>query len=288
MAIIKLNGGLGTGMGLQKAKSLLEVRDGLNFLDLTAKQILTLRERSGLPLRFLLMNSFSTSDDTLEHLAKYPELGETASLEFVQSMAPKLDTTSLEPVSWPQNPSMEWCPPGHGDLPSILSSGQLDQLLESGVCYAFVSNSDNLGATLDLDLFNYFAETNTPFLMEVTRRTEADKKGGHLAQHAVTGQLLLRESAQCSEEDKDAFQDITRHLFFNTNNVDQPPGPKNGPGRTEDFSLSPSFAPQRPLTRVTKYLPRYPNGNGDGCGHLLLPGRRRGSAKNPFRPGKDH
>lgn len=220
VAIIKLNGGLGTGMGLQKAKSLLEVRDGLNFLDLTAKQILTLRERSGLPLRFLLMNSFSTSDDTLEHLAKYPELGETASLEFVQSMAPKLDTTSLAPVSWPQNPSMEWCPPGHGDLyPSILSSGQLDQLLESGVCYAFVSNSDNLGATLDLDLLNYFAETNTPFLMEVTRRTEADKKGGHLAQHAVTGQLLLRESAQCSEEDKDAFQDITRHLFFNTNNL---------------------------------------------------------------------
>jgi|GEM_PF-86286 len=218
--IIKLNGGLGTGMGLQKAKSLLEVRDRLNFLDLTARQILALRKRHGMPLRFLLMNSFSTSADTREFLKKYPELGEPEALEFVQSKAPKLEAASLKPISWPTDPDLEWCPPGHGDLyPAILSSGKLDELLNAGVRYAFVSNSDNLGATLNLNLLSYFAESGAPFLMEVTRRTAADRKGGHLAVDARNGGLLLRESAQCSDADSESFQDIDRHCYFNTNNL---------------------------------------------------------------------
>lgn len=218
--VIKLNGGLGTGMGLQKAKSLLEVRDGMTFLDLTARQILHLRQSQGVPLRFLLMNSFSTSADTLAFLKKYPELGAANELEFLQSQAPKIDTHSMEPVSWSINRELEWCPPGHGDLyPSIKSSGQLQALLDAGVKYAFVSNSDNLGATLEPDILRYFAESGLPFMMEVTRRTEADKKGGHLAIGAVCGNLLLRESAQCAPADSDAFQDISKHRFFNTNNL---------------------------------------------------------------------
>jgi UDP-N-acetylglucosamine pyrophosphorylase len=55
--------------------------------------------------------------------------------------------------------------------------------------------------------------------MEVTRRTPADRKGGHLARDAASGELLLRESAQCPPEDQDAFQDIDRHSYFNTNNL---------------------------------------------------------------------
>lgn len=218
--IIKLNGGLGTGMGLKTAKSLLEVRDGMNFLDLTTRQILSLRKRYGMPLRFLLMNSFSTSADTRAFLDRYPELGEPDSLEFIQSKAPKLNAETLEPVTWEPNPDHEWCPPGHGDLyPSILSSGKLDELLATGVRYAFVSNSDNLGATLDLNLLNYFAKSKAPFLMEVTHRTAADRKGGHLAADAKSGGLLLRESAQCPDTDADSFQDTDRHRYFNTNNL---------------------------------------------------------------------
>jgi UDP-N-acetylglucosamine pyrophosphorylase len=55
--------------------------------------------------------------------------------------------------------------------------------------------------------------------MEVTRRTEADKKGGHLAVRKNDGRLVLRESAQCPKEDEAAFQDISRHQYFNTNNL---------------------------------------------------------------------
>lgn len=218
--MLKLNGGLGTGMGLEKAKSLLPVRGADTFLDLIVRQVLSVRKKTGAELKFLLMDSFSTSEDTLAHLAKYPELGDLKSLELMQNKVPKIAVDTLAPIEWPQNPEAEWCPPGHGDLyPAILGSGLLQQLLDAGFRYLFVSNSDNLGATLDPAFLKWFADSGKPFVMEVTARTAADKKGGHLAIRAQDGRLLLRESAQCPDEDMETFQDITKHRFFNTNNL---------------------------------------------------------------------
>jgi UTP--glucose-1-phosphate uridylyltransferase len=126
----------------------------------------------------------------------------------------------MEPVDWPADPELEWCPPGHGDLyPALVGSGWLVRLLAEGVRYAFVSNSDNLGAILDPVILRHFAESGSPFLMEVTRRTGADRKGGHLAVRKADGRLLLREVAQCPEEDLEAFQDIAQHRYFNTNSL---------------------------------------------------------------------
>jgi UDP-N-acetylglucosamine pyrophosphorylase len=205
-------------MGLESPKSLLPVKDGYTFLDLIARQVLDLRERHRTPLRFLLMNSFSTSEPTLKALARHPSLGDPKSLELLQNFVPKVDAATLRPAQWPTNAQLEWCPPGHGDLyAALLGSGWLDRLLADGVKYLFVSNADNLGASLDLKLLEYFAGSDRPFLMEVCERTAADRKGGHLAQR--NGQLLLRESAQCPASDEAAFQDITRHRFFNTNNL---------------------------------------------------------------------
>ena len=130
--VIKLNGGLGTGMGLEQAKSLLPVRDGLTFLDLIARQILHLRKEAGggSAPRFLLMNSFSTSEDTLDFLKKYPELGGAAESELMQNRVPKLRVEDLTAIEWPADPDMEWCPPGHGDIyASLAGSGWLDRLL---------------------------------------------------------------------------------------------------------------------------------------------------------------
>ncbi len=220
--VIKLNGGLGTGMGLQGPKSMLAVRDGVNFLDLMVRQILDLRKSSGANVRLLLMNSFSTSEDTLGHLEKYRAQGlaDASEVELMQNQIPKIDATTLMPVAWPADPDMEWCPPGHGDLyPALVGSGWLDRLLAEGVKYAFVSNSDNLGAILDPAILSYFAKSGAPFLMEVTRRTAADRKGGHLAVRKSDGRLLLREVAQCLDADADAFQDIDRHQYFNTNSL---------------------------------------------------------------------
>lgn len=211
--VIKLNGGLGTSMGLSKAKSLLTVKDGLTFLDIIARQAL----HNGTPL--VLMDSFNTQDDTLAKLKDYPALGGDIPLDFLQHKIPKIQESDLSPAEWPANADLEWCPPGHGDIyTALITSGMLETLLENGYEYAFVSNSDNLGAVLDRGILGYFASQALPFMMEVADRTAADKKGGHLAQLS-NGQLILRESAQCPAEDEAIFQDITHHRYFNTNNL---------------------------------------------------------------------
>jgi len=221
LVVVKLNGGLGTGMGLESAKSLLPVKSGATFLDFIARQILQLRASTGAQEpAFYLMNSFSTQSDTLSYLQKYTRLASGEPIDFLQNMAPKIDAHSFEPVSWPAQPDLEWCPPGHGDIfPSLVGSGLLDRLLSRGIQFMFVSNSDNLGATVDVKLLRYFASEEFSFLMEVAERTSADRKGGHLARRRSNGRLLLRELAQCPEEDEVHFQNIERHRFFNTNNL---------------------------------------------------------------------
>ena len=211
--LLKLNGGLGTSMGLDKAKSLLPVKNDLSFLDIIARQALN----AGIPL--VLMNSFVTREDSLAALKSYHGLWGEIPLDFLQHKVPKITQADLSLAAWPQNPDLEWCPPGHGDIyTALITSGMLDTLLEAGYQYAFVSNADNLGAVIDPAILGYFAKNRLPFMMEVADRTEADKKGGHLAQ-LPNGQLILRESAQCPEADTDAFQDVSRHKYFNTNNL---------------------------------------------------------------------
>ncbi len=218
--VIKLNGGLGTSMGMTGPKSLLEVKDRLTFLDITVRQILDLRRRMDAALPLVLMNSFATREASLTALEPYAELPvDGVAADFLQSKVPKLTAEDLSPVSSPDDPSLEWAPPGHGDLyPSLLSSGMLQALLGRGYRYAFVANVDNLGAVMEPRILAWFAREQIPFLMEVADRTSADRKGGHLAQRPDGG-LVLREIAQTPDEDVDAFQDTTRHRFFNTNSL---------------------------------------------------------------------
>ncbi len=220
-AVVKLNGGLGTSMGMDRAKSLLEVRPGRSFLDIIAEQVLALRGQYDAPLPVVFMDSFRTSQDTLGALAAHPDLAtDGLPLDFLQNREPKLLVDDLTPVSWPADPSLEWCPPGHGDIYTALdASGLLKSLLDRGFTYLFVSNADNLGARPDPRLAAWFAASGAPFAAEFCRRTAADRKGGHLARRAADGQLVLRESAQTRPEDEAAFADIDRHKFFNTNNL---------------------------------------------------------------------
>lgn len=219
LVVIKLNGGLGTSMGMAGPKSLLPVKDGLSFLDIIAQQILALRAQHQVRIPLLLMNSFSTRRESLAALTAYPTLPQSLPLDFLQHKVPKIRQDTLTPVSWPDDPEKEWCPPGHGDIYLALhTSGTLQALLDQGYEYAFISNADNLGAIVDTAILGYVAAEQIPFLMEVTERTAGDRKGGHLAQSS-DGRLLLREIAQCPPEEKDEFQDIQRFGYFNTNNL---------------------------------------------------------------------
>ncbi|HXH80353.1 UTP--glucose-1-phosphate uridylyltransferase [Nocardioides sp.] len=220
-AVIKLNGGLGTSMGMDRAKSLLCVRRGLSFLDIIARQVLHQREKYGAPLPLIFMNSFRTSSDTMAALARYQDLQvDGLPLEFLQNKVPKLLASDLMPAGYPKNPDLEWCPPGHGDLYTALrGTGLLAQLLDAGYRYVFVSNSDNLGAVPDARVAGWFAGTGAPFAIEAVRRTPSDRKGGHFARRRSDGRIVLRESAQTLDSDREALADLDRHKFTSTNNL---------------------------------------------------------------------
>jgi len=208
---ITLNGGLGTSMGLIRAKSLIKVKDDKSFLEII------LKEGEKRYLKIALMNSFSTHADTLAAVSKLNL--SNPPLTFLQHRFPKITRDHLTPAEWSRDPFMEWNPPGHGDVYAALyTSGTLRSLLDQGIEYAFISNSDNLGAVLDDALLGFFAKHTFSFMMEVAQKTPADIKGGHLARDKK-GRLILRESIQCPENEIDAFQDIGKYRFFNTNNI---------------------------------------------------------------------
>ena len=218
LAVVKLNGGLGTSMGLDGPKSTLEIKPGSSFLDVIARQTLSLRGSTGARLPLLLMDSPTTRPASLERLRAHPGLDDQGlPLDFLQGVEPKLHADTWEPVEWPANPELEWCPPGHGDIYTALAVGGIaPALLEAGVRWCFVSNADNLGARPDPRIAAWHAEHEVPFLLEVVRGTESDRKGGHLAMR--DGKLVLRESAQVPDGDP-SFGDLTRWHYFNTNNV---------------------------------------------------------------------
>jgi UTP--glucose-1-phosphate uridylyltransferase len=208
---IVLNGGLGTSMGLLGPKSLLKVKKGLSFLEII------LRQAEVSQCRLAMMNSFNTHAATLSEVAKL-NLSRPP-LFFLQHKFPKILQGELTPVNWPPNRELEWNPPGHGDVyAALFASGMLDKLLAEGGRYAFICNSDNLGAGIDEGLLGYFSDKRFPFMMEVAEKTPSDIKGGHIARHR-NGRLILREAAQCPSEEIAAFQDIRRYRFFNTNNI---------------------------------------------------------------------
>lgn len=219
-AVVKLNGGLGTSMGMDRAKTLLPVRADRTFLDVIATQVKRVRADLDVHLPLLFMHSFRTREDSLAALAPHDLEVDGLPLDFVQNREPKLRADDLTPVTWEADPSLEWCPPGHGDLyTALLVSGVLEQLVESGYRYATVSNADNLGAAPDPAMMAWFASTGAPYAAEVCRRTPADVKGGHLVVRRSDGRLVLRETAQTAPEDADLAADAERHPFFHTNNL---------------------------------------------------------------------
>ncbi len=142
-----------------------------------------------------------------------------------------------------------WYPPGHGDFyESFNNSGLLSQLVGEGREYCFISNIDNLGATVDLNILNLLLNPSNvgeskprEFLMEVTDKTRADVKvrlyspgkndavesllkaircgvqGGTLIQYE--NKLRLLEIAQVPKDHIDDFKSIKKFKFFNTNNL---------------------------------------------------------------------
>lgn len=221
LVMIKLNGGLGTSMGLDYAKSLVELKDGSSFLEIIAKQIERLNSGTGGSIPLLLMDSFNTQADCQSKLKEIGFSQETDS-SFLQHKVPRLNKEDLSPVSL-STPKDEWCPPGHGDIWFTLKeTGLLDELINKGYEVAFVSNADNTGATVDTQILRYVLDEGAEFAMEVTPKTFADKKGGALYRRVVNGEpkeYRLLETAQVPEGHMDDFTGVHKFRHASTNNL---------------------------------------------------------------------
>jgi UTP--glucose-1-phosphate uridylyltransferase len=218
LAVIKLNGGLGTSMGCVGPKSVIEVRDGMSFLDLSVRQIEYLNRTYNVNVPFVLMNSFNTDEDTQNIIKKY-EGHNIDILTFNQSRYPRVLKDSLLPAPKSFDSQLsDWYPPGHGDVfESLYNSGILDQLLERGIEILFLSNADNLGAVVDLRILQHMVESDAEYIMELTDKTKADVKGGTIIDYE--GQARLLEIAQVSKEHVNEFKSIKKFKYFNTNNI---------------------------------------------------------------------
>jgi len=218
LAVLKLNGGLGTTMGCTGPKSAIEVRNDLTFLDLTVQQIKDLNELYKTNVPLVLMNSFNTHDETSKIIQKYAHSNVNV-LTFNQSRHPRIlkETLTPLPIKLSSNDS-EWYPPGHGDIfLSLKNSGLLKQLLDQGREYLFISNVDNLGATVDFNILNTMHDNKYEYIMEVTDKTRADVKGGTLIEYE--GKAKLLEIAQVPSNKVEEFKSIKKFKIFNTNNL---------------------------------------------------------------------
>ncbi|KIW81346.1 hypothetical protein AYO20_09303 [Fonsecaea nubica] len=218
LAVVKLNGGLGTSMGCVGPKSVIEVRDGMSFLDLSVRQIEYLNRTYDVNVPFVLMNSFNTDEDTASIIKKY-EGHNIDILTFNQSRYPRVLKDSLLPAPRSYDSQLsDWYPPGHGDVfESLYNSGILDQLLDRGIEIIFLSNADNLGAVVDLRILQHMVETKAEYIMELTDKTKADVKGGTIIDYE--GRARLLEIAQVPKQYVNEFKSIKKFKYFNTNNI---------------------------------------------------------------------
>ena len=179
--VMRLNGGLGTTMGLDKAKSLLKVKESHTFMDLIVKQVMQIQEKQ--PVRFMLFNSFSTEADTKDFMKKYPTFhSKWEAVSLKQYMAPKV-TESMAPAKYPKKPNCEWCPPGHGDIyAALLLSGTLDQLLREGYKPPSSNQSENRLIRCLTALFGHAGD----LAVKVYVRCQLRQLGG-FCQHASSG-----------------------------------------------------------------------------------------------------
>ncbi|MDX1502644.1 MAG: UTP--glucose-1-phosphate uridylyltransferase [Thermoanaerobaculia bacterium] len=216
LALIRLNGGLGTSMRLAGPKSLIPVRGGRSFLDLLSEQVAKLRRRTGARLPLLLMDSFATRERSLAALRGF-EQPDGLPLDFLQQRFPRIDAESGGPARL-SAAERRWAPPGHGDVYwALAASGLLDRLLAAGYRWAFVANIDNLAATPDAATLAHLEERRVEFAMEVTPKTRADVKGGTLVRWR--GRLTLLERAQVEPAHVADFENTDKLPVFNTNTL---------------------------------------------------------------------
>jgi UTP--glucose-1-phosphate uridylyltransferase len=172
VGVIILNGGMATRFG-GVVKGVVPVFDDLSFLALKLRDAL----RFGGKVDVILMNSFATDASTKAHLAAHDSFGMAAQDldSFIQNISVRLTPQGAPFVEADGQPSLY--APGHGDLPDAIGRGALQRFMERGGRYLWMSNVDNVLATLDPTLLGAHIDAGVSMTVESAPRLDGDKGG---------------------------------------------------------------------------------------------------------------
>lgn len=207
LAFCTMAGGMATRMG-GIVKALAEVTSGHTFLEMRLAENRTASARAGRPVPLWLMTSEATHDDIVAALAKAGAPAHVAA--FRQNLSLRLNPDGSLFRGDDGQPS-EYAT-GHGDLVDALRrSTLLDRFVEAGGKYVWITNVDNLGASIDAVVLGQFLEAagqGIDVQCEVCRK-EGDKGG--IPVHAE-GKLQVLEEFRLPPD-----FDPTTVSVFNTN-----------------------------------------------------------------------
>ena len=203
---VVLAGGMATRFG-GVVKAEVEALDGASFLELKVRDARAVARRAGGRVPVLAMTSFATDEAVREAAARLTTeeapvrcFGQSISLRLTEDGEPFRDGAG-EPSPYA---------PGHGDLTSALrSSGELRRFRDAGGRLLFMSNVDNLGATLDPAVLGAHLDAGTDLTCEVVDKLPGDRGG---APAIVDGKRQIVEAFRFPPTfDQDAI------AVFNTN-----------------------------------------------------------------------
>ncbi|KAK8346097.1 hypothetical protein V6Z12_A07G191500, partial [Gossypium hirsutum] len=201
VVVLRLNGDLGTAMGSDGPKSLIEVRHNYNFIELVVIQIENLNWKYGCNVPLVLLNPFNTHVETLK------------------SQYPCIAAEDFTPLPCKGGTSKDgWYSPGHGEVFQCLrNSGMLDEFISQEKEILFFANIDNLGALLDFRILKNMVENQKEFCMELTPKTSHDQMTGtHIS---YEGKVQFIQRAQVPEKHVKEFDSTEKLKLFHTNTM---------------------------------------------------------------------
>ncbi|KAG0582020.1 hypothetical protein KC19_3G027000 [Ceratodon purpureus] len=211
LIVVKLCGTLGRSLGTTQPKSLVEIHSEQSFVDLAVQQIEVLNVKYNAKVLLVLATSDNTDRAVKQAVKKY-SASDVDIIVFNQTEYPR--------EVWPVTPKLGedgGYLTNNGDLFAAFSfSGKLDELLALGKEYLFISNCDNLGATVDLNMLNNLSENQCDYCMEVTPKNGTDAENGAYVSSEGNIELLEFEEVSRSQNEKSRSGDVK---VVNTNST---------------------------------------------------------------------
>lgn len=185
VGVVILAGGMATRFG-GVVKAAVPVFDGKSFLEIKTSDVAQVSGHLDGAVPVYVMTSFATHARITEHVAErgLSNGGRLAITTFPQLVSLRLTregTLFREPDG-----TLSPYATGHGDLTFALRrSGALSAFRARGGELLFMSNVDNLGATLDPAILGFHLDRGAKITAEVVRKEKGDKGGAPARVDAV-------------------------------------------------------------------------------------------------------